>query len=55
MYLVNNGFDFFIETIFPSRIEFRSFVEELKAGFDISRIQVFEVVADKRREDFNLF
>ena len=54
MYAINNGFDFLIETIFPSKIEFRSFVDELRSMFDISLINVFEVVSDKKREEFKL-
>lgn len=54
MYLINNGFDFLIETIFPSKTEFKSFVDELNSMFSISLLHVFEVVNDKRREAFKL-
>jgi len=55
MYVINNEFDFFIETVFPSKIEFRSFLDKLRSQFKISLIHMFEVVADKKRESFNLF
>ena len=54
MYVINNGFDFLIETIFPSKTESRSFVDELRSLFNISQIHVFEIVSDKKREEFKL-
>ena len=52
MYVINNGFDFFIETVFPSKVDFRSFVEDIGSKFKISEMHIFEVVEDKKRESF---
>lgn len=52
LYRVSQGFDFFVETVFPSMLEFEDFVEELNA-FVVDK-QVFHIIEDLRREDFSL-
>lgn len=52
LYRISQGFDFFVETVFPSMLEFEDFVEELNA-FVVDK-QVFHIIEDLRREDFSL-
>lgn len=52
LYRVSQGFDFFVETVFPSMLEFEDFVEELNVL--VVDKQVFHIIEDLRREDFSL-
>lgn len=50
LYRISQGFDFFVETVFPSMLEFENFMEELDSlVFDK---KVFHVIEDLRTEDF---
>lgn len=50
LYRTSQDFDFFVETVFPSMLEFENFMEELNDL--VSDKKVFHIVEDLRMEDF---
>lgn len=49
---ISQGFDFFVETVFPSMLEFENFMEELNDK--VSDKKIFHIIEDLRKEDFVL-
>lgn len=52
LYRISQNFDFFVETVFPSMLEFENFAEELDSL--ISNKKAFHIIEDLCREDFML-
>lgn len=50
LYRVSQGFDFLVEAVFPSMLEFEDFLEEINDF--VSSKEIFHIIKDLRREDF---
>lgn len=49
---INNGYDFLIEVIFKTMMDFEGFQEALDDRFTIKAKQVYYIIDDLKREDF---
>jgi len=49
---INNGYDFLIETFHENKIDLKFFIENLQEKFDISSMQIIDVINDLQRERF---
>ena len=52
LHRINRGFDFLLECVFKSPIEAKDFVEQLESNFEVTKICVFDVLEELKREEF---
>lgn len=52
VYRTSQGYDFFVETVFPNMLSFENFMEQVSSV--TSDKKIFHIIEDLRLEDFNL-